>query len=118
MTDDLRREVNRIVGAWQAQEERVASTSISAERPDEDREVGSVPSPVGSGTDTPPEPDTATNEEGACDNLEYQNVLMRTENPPLSSTKSAATQQEQSDPNDSPPSVRSSHGGALPRLPE
>jgi hypothetical protein len=118
MTDDLRREVSRIVGAWQAQEERVAPTLISAEQSDEVREAGSVPSPVGGETDAPPEPDTVTFKDGACDNLEYQNVLMRTENPPQDNTKTAAMQQEQSDPKDSPPSPRSGHGGALPRLPE
>jgi hypothetical protein len=118
MTDDLRREVSRIVGAWQAQEERVAPTLISAEQPNEDGEAGSVPSAVGSETDSPAEPDTATSEDRACDNLEYQNVLMGTENLPQDNTKPIATQQEQSNPEDSPLSVRSGHGGALPRLPE
>jgi hypothetical protein len=118
MTDDLRREVNRIVGAWQAQEERVAPTLISAKQPDEDGDAGSVPSAVGGETDSAPQPDTAANEDGARDNLEYQNELMGTEDPPQRNTKPAATQQEQSDSNDSPLSARSGHGGALPRLPE
>jgi hypothetical protein len=119
MTDDLRREVNRIVGAWQAQEERVAPTLISAEQSDEEHEARPVPTPGGGETVVPPELDTASNsEDRACDILEYQNVLMGTEDLPQDNTKPTATQQEQSNPEDSPLSVRSGHGGALPRLPE
>ncbi len=118
MTDDLRREVNRIVGAWQAEAERVAPTLISAEQSDEDHQARSVPSLVRGETDAPPELDTVASEDGACDKLEYQNVLMGTEKPPQCNTKPIATQQEQSDSNDSPLLVRSGHGGALPRLPD
>lgn len=115
MTDDLRREVSRIVGAWQAQEERVTPTSLSAERADEDHEVGSVSPSLGGEMEASSNPDAVANAVGSSGT---QDELMGTTNLPQRNKISTAAQQDQPGLNNSPPTVRSGHGGALPRLPK
>ena len=120
MTDELRQEVARIVGAWQPEsntnqtqprdEPPVAAKSgeDSTQPASPTPEIGEVPSSKGART-------IAASDDGPEIPAHYQDELIEDKATQHRNVESAASQQEQSQPQNVQTLARRGHGGALPQ---